>query len=82
MIVMQAQNAIVFSISYLTSNKKECEHYFAISHRRRRYNNRPTKIPVLPEIMRACLKVTWLNICIDCQVFTIILTYITCVRLH
>jgi len=35
------------------------------------------KIPVLPEIMRACLKVAWLNIFIDFQIFTIILTYIT-----
>jgi len=34
------------------------------------------KTPVLPEIMRACL-----NIFIDCQVFTIILTYITYVTL-
>jgi len=42
---------------------------------------RPKKIPVLPEIMRACLKVVWLNIFIDCHVFKIILTYITYVKL-
>jgi len=36
---------------------------------------------VLPEIMLACLKVAWLNIYIDCQVFTVILTYITYVTL-
>jgi len=41
----------------------------------------PKTIPVLPEIMRACLKVMWLNIFIDCQVFIIILTYITYVTL-
>jgi len=38
-------------------------------------------ISVLPEIMRACLKVAWLNIFIDCQAFTIILTYIAYVTL-
>jgi len=43
--------------------------------------NRPKKKPVLLEIMRACLKVAWLNIFIGFQVFTIILTYNTYVTL-
>jgi len=42
---------------------------------------RPKKIPVLPEIMHVCLKEAWLNIFIDCHVFTSILTYITYVTL-
>jgi len=40
------------------------------------------KTPVLPEIMLACLKVAWINIFIDGQFFTIILTYSSYINIY
>jgi hypothetical protein len=73
-----ASEDLSFTIIY---SERELNVCLCNSDNRHQLVIRPEKIPVLQEIVRACLKVAWLNIFVDYQVFQNLLAYITYVTL-